>query len=79
MIRYTYKDYTIEVYKDSVYKDNSEGEKFIYSKQYFGEEGKKISPTSQCGIKVCQNNKEVTNCTVIASERCEREYLKIRP
>jgi hypothetical protein len=66
MRQYKYKGLTIEVFDESTYTFGSVNNNSTYAKHYFGNGGREF-PTSKHGIKIFQDNEEISNCIIIGS------------
>ena len=66
MQRYFYNSFTIEIFNDSTFSLNSNDNLKIYENIYFGEDAEEY-PTSNHGVKLISNDKEINNCLIIGS------------
>lgn len=66
MNRHQYKDLTIEVLDEPIFKVGSADNNFNYTKSYFGN-GAEEYPTSNHGVKIFQDDVQTNNCILIAS------------
>ena len=66
MNRYQFNEFRIEVCDEPTYKVESTDNNFIYSKHYFGNGGEEY-PTSKHGIKIFNDENEISSCIIIGS------------